>query len=686
MKSIVLAEKPSVGRDIAKVLGCNKSTKTHIEGAQYIVTWAMGHLVELAEPGVYDSRYTTWSLDYLPMLPEKMKLKVIRKTSHQFNAIKRLMQRNDVDHLIIATDAGREGEAVARNILKLGAWKKKTSRLWISSQTTKAIKEGFAHLEPAQKYWNLYLAAEARSEADWIIGLNLSRALSCKYDSQLTCGRVQTPTLALIAEREKTIKNFIPQDYWTIEGKAGDKLFRWQDDKGQSRIFKEARVEEIISILEGSEGTCTERKNQTKSEHSPLAYDLTELQRDANKWLGFGAKQTLKVLQSLYERHKIVTYPRTDSRHITTDMVPTLGDRLKALSKTSYASKLPQLDLDKIKNDKMIVNNAKVSDHHAIIPTEERVNLDRLNPEERNLWQLIVNRFLEVLSPAYKYNQISIKIKLKEGYFFIKSRQTLDKGWRAITGRLPDNEENEVIQDLQNIKEGDTLNINGIHSKKSKTSPPSRYTEGTLLTAMENPSALVDSKEYQKVLKEEGGLGTPATRADIIEKLFSSFYAEKQGHSIHPTSRGLDLLSLVPEEIKSPNLTAIWEQRLNNIATGKENPQAFKKDIRDSAQKLTDLIKLSKTVYEPKGNGKPCPMCGKPLLDTKDKRGRAIQVCRSLSCGYESTSEVTPGGKPGRKEQALGRKLIKQYSSQDKETYTLADMLKEAQKKKDKKK
>jgi len=685
MKSVVLAEKPSVGRDIAKVLGCQKSTKTYIEGPRYIVTWGMGHLVELAEPGSYDPKYKTWSLDYLPMLPERMKLKVIGKTSRQFNAVKGLLKRPDVDHLIIATDAGREGEAVARNIIKLAGWKKKTSRLWISSQTEKAIRDGFNNLAPAEKYWNLYKAAEARSEADWIIGLNLSRALSCQYDSQLTCGRVQTPTLALLAAREREIQEFTPRDFWTIEGKAGDKYFRWIDNNGQSRIYQESQAQDILSSLEGTQGTVVEIKERSKSEPPPLAYDLTELQRDANKALGFGAKQTLRVLQGLYERHKIVTYPRTDSRCITTDMVPTLKDRLEALKGTPLGSKLKSVDLSKAGSNKRLVNNSKVTDHHAIIPTEERVNLSRLSGDEKALWNLIASRFLEVLSAPYTYKETTVKIQLNQGFFQIKSRSPQNKGWRSINGLLPEAEEGEIRQNLDNLSQGEVVPLTGLHSRKGQTSPPSRYTEGTLLSAMENPGAFIADKELKKVIKEGGGLGTPATRADIIEKLFSSFYAEKRGKAIHPTSRGMELLDLVPQEMKSPELTAQWEQRLTDISLGKEKSQNFSQDIREMAKKLTQEIKNSRRQYTPKGNGKPCPMCGKPLMDTKDKKGRPIEVCCSLSCGYESTNSQDPTGKPGRREKALGRKLINQYSSKEKDTFTLADMLKAAQEKKEKK-
>ena len=336
MKSIVLAEKPSVGRELGRVLGCTARGKTHMEGAKYIVTWAMGHLVELADPSAYDEKFKSWNLDYLPMLPERMKHKVIGRTSRQFSTIKSLLKRNDVNHLIIATDAGREGELVARWIMRLAGWKGRTDRLWISSQTDAAIKDGFKNLKPGKDYENLFRAAECRAEADWVVGINLTRALSCKWDARLSAGRVQTPTLAIMAAREREIESFKPKGYWTVTADFGAYTGLWQGSNGQTRFSDQNRAREIAEGSEGKIGRIVSLKKKKKSSPPPLAYDLTDLQREANRRLGWSAKKTLQILQGLYERHKIVSYPRTDSRYITSDMESTLKERLRAMKGTPF--------------------------------------------------------------------------------------------------------------------------------------------------------------------------------------------------------------------------------------------------------------------------------------------------------------------------------------------------------------
>jgi DNA topoisomerase-3 len=372
MKSIVLAEKPSVGRELAQVLGCRKKAKGYSEGDAYIVTWAMGHLVELADPQVYDERYKRWSLHYLPMLPERMKHRVIPRTAHQFRTIQSLFRRKDVNNLIIATDAGREGELVARWIMRLGGWKGPYQRLWISSQTESAIREGFRTVKDGRGYDNLFHAAECRSEADWIIGLNISRALSCKYDARLSAGRVQTPTLALIVAREEEINSFKPESYWQVYADFGSFTGVWRSSGAVTRIKDEKRAREIAARVQGKEGRIVRVEAKDKREPPPLAYDLTALQREANSRLGFSAQKTLSTLQGLYERHKLVTYPRTDSRYISKDIVPTLTDRLRGVLASRYRPVVQRLLGSEIKTGGRFVNDAKVSDHHALLPTEQR--------------------------------------------------------------------------------------------------------------------------------------------------------------------------------------------------------------------------------------------------------------------------------------------------------------------------
>ena len=432
-KILVLAEKPSVGRELAKVLNCNQNGNGFMSGARYIVTWALGHLVTLADPEAYGERYKTWSLDNLPMLPNKMELVVIKETSKQYGIVKGLLNRPDVDELVIATDSGREGELVARWIIMKAGFRKPMKRLWISSQTEKAIKDGFNNLKPSREYDNLYKSAECRSEADWLVGLNVTRALTCKHNAQLSAGRVQTPTLAMIVQRETEIKRFIPKDYWTISAKVKAFSIQWQDKtSGLTQIFNKQQAEDILAKVKGQNGEVIEVRKEAKEEQSPLAYDLTELQRDANRKYNYSAKQTLGIMQALYETHKIVTYPRTDSRHITTDIVPTLPDRLKSISVGPYVEAARALIRTKLIVTKRFADNSKVTDHHAIIPTEQFVNLGSLSSEERNIFDLIVKRFIAILSPAFTYEQTTVKISVKGEIFYAKGRIIKSKGWKAV--------------------------------------------------------------------------------------------------------------------------------------------------------------------------------------------------------------------------------------------------------------
>lgn len=675
MKTLVLAEKPSVGRELARVLKCSNKSKCYFEGEDYIVTWAMGHLVELADPDAYDIKYKKWSLDTLPMLPEKMKHRIIKRTGHQFRSINQLMHRDDVDHMIVATDAGREGELVARWIMRIGGWNKGFSRLWISSQTDGAIREGFKNLKPGRDYDNLLKAAECRAEADWVVGLNVTRALTCKFDMRLSAGRVQTPTLGMIVNREKEIEDFISSPFWTVKANFGPFDTVWRSCKGHERLNDNSIAESIVEKLKGSIATVIEYKGKENEELPPLAYDLTSLQQDGDRLLGFSAKETLKTLQALYERHKIVTYPRTDSKHITPDIVPTLKSRLGAIKETQFKSLVSDLIESDLNPGKRLVDQSKVGDHHAIIPTEEKVNISALSREEKMLWDLIVKRFLTVLSPNAINKSISVILESNGEKLYVKGNRNIKKGWRVIENIL-----NESSQNLSGLKVGDKLPIKTIQAVKGQTSPPSRFTEGTLLEAMDNPVKYMKDKRLKESLG--GGLGTPATRADLIEKLFSSYYMEKKGKFLHPTSQGEELLTVVPDLLKYPDLTANWERSFENIASGKQKSDPFLKEIREEASKLVNEIKNSSDSFEPSGLSKDvCPMCGKNLLSVHDKKGNPKKVCRSMACGYEEST-----GKKSRKdfgrEKAMGRRLINQYSDHSSDTMTLGDMLKAAMEKK----
>lgn len=646
-KVLVLAEKPSVARDIAKVLNCNQNSNGCLIGTKYIVTWALGHLVTLADPEVYSNKYKNWNLEDLPMLPKKMELVVIKETSKQFGIVRGLMHRSDIDELVIATDSGREGELVARWIIEKAGFRKPIRRLWISSQTDKAIKEGFASLKPSRDYDNLFLSAQSRSEADWLVGLNVTRALTCKYNAQLSAGRVQTPTLSMIVDRENEIKKFIPKDYWSIKANFNGFSVQWQDKStGQTRIFNKEKCEALISKITGQTGEIIEVRKDAKKELPPLAYDLTELQRDANRKYGYSAKQTLNIMQRLYESHKLVTYPRTDSRYITSDIVPTLLERLKSISVGPYTKHVQSIIKNKITVTKRLVDNSKVSDHHAIIPTEQYVNLSALNSEERNVYDLIVKRFISVLSPAFEYEQTTIKVDVKGESFYAKGRIVKTWGWKTVYegfGKMgeedDDNEENE--QSLPEVKLGQKEKISSIKLLNGKTKPPARYTEATLLSAMEHPGKFVENKQLKETLESTSGLGTPATRADIIEKLFNTFYIERRGKEIIPTSKGIQLIGLVPSDLKSPELTAKWEQQLSLISKGKINSQSFVADMRNYASKLVSAVIASTESFKHDNVTREKCECGKFLLEVNGKKGKML-VCPDRECGFrKSVSQIS---------------------------------------------
>jgi DNA topoisomerase-3 len=641
-KTLVLAEKPSVARDIAKVLGSNNKDSGCLTGPKYIVTWALGHLVTLAEPEVYSDKYKTWKIEDLPMLPDKMRLAVIRETAKQFGIVKGLLRRPDIDELIIATDAGREGELVARWILELSGFRKPIKRLWISSQTDKAVREGFANLKPGSRYEPLYHSAQCRAEADWLVGLNVTRALTCKYNAQLSAGRVQTPTLAIIAAREEEIKRFVPKDYWTIRARVNGFTLQWQDKKtGQVRIFQKDQADDLVRRLSGKSGTVTEVSRESIREMPPLAYDLTELQRDANRKFAYSAKQTLNIMQRLYEAHKLVTYPRTDSRYLTEDIVPTLKERLKSIAVGPYSKWAGELMRSPIHATKRLVDSSKVSDHHAIIPTEQFVDLGSLNREERNIYDLIIKRFIAVLSPPAEFDKTSIKSEIQGELFTAKGKTVKAAGWRVVYQDEPGTDEEtdgdseqDRDQVLPAVKKGDQLKVDSIHSASGKTRPPARYTEATLLSAMEHPGKFIENEKLREVISESSGLGTPATRADIIEKLFDSFYVERRGKEIVPTSKGIQLIQLVPEDLKSPELTAKWEQQLQLIAKGQAKPDEFTAEMRKYASRLVSTVTASNASYRHDNvTREKCPECGKYLLDVKGKKGKML-VCPDRECGY----------------------------------------------------
>lgn len=649
-KTLVLAEKPSVGKDIARVLKCNKQGGGFLEGDKYVVTWALGHLVTLADPEAYDDKYKSWKLEDLPMLPDPMKLVVIKQSGKQFNVVKSQMHRNDVSEIVIATDAGREGELVARWIIEKAGVRKPLKRLWISSVTDKAIKEGFSRLKDGRSYDNLYAAAEARSEADWYVGMNATRALTCKYNAQLSCGRVQTPTLAMIEAREQEIQKFQPKTFYGISAAAKGIRFIWQDKTTKAtQTFDKEKCDKILMSLRGKKGQVTDVEKIHKKSYAPQLYDLTELQRDANKLFSFSAKETLNTMQSLYERHKVLTYPRTDSRYLSSDIVDTLKDRLKACSVGSYSRLTGRIINSTIKPTKAFVDDSKVSDHHAIIPTEQSPDFRAFNDKERKIYDLVVKRFLAVLYPPFEYEQTTVKVTIGDENFIAKGKIVIKQGWKEVYENHYEDEDENSSEDvkeqlLPDINKGEALDITSLTQITGKTKPPAPFTEATLLSAMENPAKYMagESRELIKTIGEAGGIGTVATRADIIDKLLNTFLIEKKGNSLYITSKGRQLLQLVPEELKSPALTARWEQKLEAISKGTLNKRKFIEDMKGYAKDVVCQIKGSQEKFHHDNMTRErCPECGKFLLEVNGKKGKML-VCQDRECGYrKGVSRIT---------------------------------------------
>lgn len=640
MKKLVIAEKPSVGREIAKNLGCFDRNQGYIEGDDWVVTWALGHLVELSPPQHYNESWKRWSMKDLPMLPEELDESVIDESKDQFDIVSSLLNRPDISGVVIATDAGREGELVARWIIKLSGYQGKMERLWISSQTEKAIKEGFMSLKPSSDYDNLYSAAECRAAADWYVGMNVTRALTCRHDAKLSAGRVQTPTLALMTEREDEIEKFLGQFYYTCRGDFGLFAASYYPEENTIR-FSDEKLAEEMKLWKGKKGRVVKIESEEKSDPVPQAYDLTELQRDANIALGFSAKETLDTLQRLYEVHKIVTYPRTDSRYITPDIVPTLPERIKALSDTIFSRVVDEyLENGFVSDNPRFVDESKVSDHHAIIPTEEKVRVEKLSGDEKKLWQLIALRFLETIGNDYIYKTTTAVIDV-DGYLF-KTRLTLPekKGYRSVSESAGIKSVSTSVEDgddsfaLLRIKEGDEVVLEGVRVRKTSTTPPERYTDATLLSAMEHAGRFVEDASLKANLSS--GLGTPATRADIIEKLVQNRYVEREGKYFVPTPKGREVVRLAPDVLKSPELTGEWEGRLEAIAKGKEDPKIFVRDIKKMARDLVEEVKISDLTFAPSfKDGKKCPYCGSEMMRSEDSDGSTHYICQRLSCQYE---------------------------------------------------
>lgn len=626
MKALVLAEKPSVGRDIAKALGIHDQKKGYFENKNYIVTWALGHLVTNATPEEYDKKFKEWNLNVLPIIPDYMKHVVIKKTRSQFNTVQHLMKRDDVNSIIIATDAGREGELVARLIIEKAKVKKQIKRLWISSVTEKAIKAGFQNLKPGEAYNNLYQAALCRSEADWIVGINATRALTTKYDAQLSCGRVQTPTLNLVQMRQQEIQSFKPEKYYQMNIEVEGYKFKWLSKSGD-KTFDADLIEQVKQKVQNKKGIIQNITKKKKTKYPQKLYDLTSLQQTAYQRYKMSAKETLNTMQALYEQHKVLTYPRTDSNYLTDDMVSSLKERVSSLSATPLKSHAAPLLKKPIRAGKHFVDNKKVSDHHAIVPTEVRPNFDQLSPREQKIYMLVAERFLEVLLPPYQYEETTVTLTCEGETFKLTQEVAVELGFKELY------EEKTHVKALP-FEEQQHVNIQKVNVVSKDTEPPAYFNEGTLLKAMESPHHFfkLKDKKMAQTLNETGGIGTVATRADIIEKLYSSNVIEAVQGKIKITPKGKQLLNLAPEQLTSPELTADWEMKLTQIEKGNYSKNKFMNEMRNFTREIIADIKESDDKFKHDNiTTTECPTCGKFMLKVKTKYGQML-VCQDPTC------------------------------------------------------
>ena len=611
MKKLILAEKPSVARDIGRILNANEKKKNYLEGKNYVITWALGHLLGLKMPEDLNKKWEKWQLETLPMLPKFIGTKPLPKTRSQLKTIESLVKRKDINEIVIATDAGREGELVARWILQYVHANKKVTRLWISSQTDKAVKQGFKELKPAEKYDNLYESALARATADWLVGLNVTRALTVKYQDNLSAGRVQTPTLALVRRQEEKIEKFMPQKYYRIALRLGNQT-AYMKQKNIYAIKERDEAEKKKRHLDNFKGQIRNINSKVKREAAPLLYDLTELQREANKRYGYSAKKTLSLVQSLYEIHKVVSYPRTDSRYLSNDIKSTLMERLQAIRK--YDSRAEESIKNKAKVIlKKVFNDSKVTDHHALIPTEQVPNYSKFSADEQKIYNLIVSRFLGIFAQPYTVEELRVAVTFDKDEFIFVGKKVLDYGWKNKDAS------EEVALNLKK----DTIVSPNFTVEEKLTTPPSPLTEAGLLAQM-----------------EKFGLGTPATRAEIIEKLVKSELMERTGHALRVTPKGKQLLNLVNKELVSPKLTAKWEKQLEDIAHGKMKSQKFIGDIKNDTKRLVSEVKNSKEDYKDFSlTKKRCPECNSFLKVRKTRDGE-IYVCSNPECNYRRRKDA----------------------------------------------
>jgi DNA topoisomerase-3 len=680
-KILVIAEKPSVGRDLSKVLpGPFQKSEGYLEGPEHVVTWAVGHLVQLADPDEYDDRFKKWRMADLPIVPDHFKL-VVRdeRSKKQMNVIKRLLARDEISEVVNACDAGREGELIFAYVYEKSGSRKPVQRLWLNSMTRRAIEEAFGHLRPGADLESLQDAARSRSEADWIVGMNATRAatirLRSSFDGTVSLGRVQTPTLAILARREEEIRAFKPEPYWVVDAvfeASSDRVYEGRYHAGANpRVPSAPEAQAIVSACEGQTGTITKLEKSERKERPPLLYDLTSLQRDANSRFGFSARRTLAAAQRLYEEHTAITYPRTNSRFLTGDLVGQIKPIARLVGSvdasaygraSEYVLGLDVLPLGRV------VNDARVTDHHAIIPTlAERHPVDKFSDDDRRVYDLVVRRFLAVFHPEAVFENTRVETTVLDHVFRTRGKLMLVPGWRGVYGESADGEaasddDEGREQQLPRLDRGEDALVREIGSEEKETKPPRRYTEGSLLGAMETAGKLVEEEELREAMKDSG-IGTPATRAAIIERLIQVGYVERDGRALIVTEKGLNVIKLLGEHaLTSPGLTGEWEHRLARIETGDDSRKAFMGDIvKFTSETVSELDSRLKGVRIPRAQLGPCPVCGREIVEnrkayscwSRDDPGCGLVIWKSKAGKSLPVSVARELIKTGRTEKAV---------------------------------
>jgi len=676
-KTLVIAEKPSVGRDLARVLpgpfekksGSGEKTERWLEGPDHVISWAVGHLVQLAEPDEYDEKFKKWRMADLPIVPSKFKL-IVRdeRSQKQMSAVKALLKRDDVDLVINACDAGREGELIFAYLYEKAGANKPVKRLWLSSMTKDAIADAFSRLREGDEMASLEEAARSRSEADWIVGMNATRAatirLRSSFDGAVSLGRVQTPTLAILTKREEEIRAFKPEPYWLVDGTfaaSGERVYEGRFHAGaKPRIASAEEADAIVAAVRDQRGTVSKLEKTKRTERAPLLYDLTSLQRDANTRYGFSARRTLGAAQRCYEEHKALTYPRTSSRFLTSDMVPEIkptaghvGRRQEYAAAAQYVTGLDLLPLGRV------VDDAKVGDHHAIIPTNADHVLEKMNDDDRRVYDMVARRFLAVFHPEAEFENTRVETTVAEHIFRTRGKVLIVPGWRGVYGELPEGEKSAAEEDegrdqtLPKLDQGEDVDTRKVAAERKETKPPRRYTDASLLGAMETAGKLVDDDELREVMKDSG-IGTPATRAAIIERLIDVGYVERDGRALVPTEKGMNVIRLLADHpLTSPALTGEWEHRLAAIEDGTETRKKFMGDIAKFAGETVGVLDTTlKDVRIPRANLGPCPVCAHDIME--NRKGYSCWSREDPGCGF-----VIWKGKAGKQlPAAVARELI----------------------------